>query len=361
MTDAKYGTAEEILAKAKTAEGKKFRDIDHHGRLAKGKGSIGNVIEESFFEYQVNNRAEPDFKEAGIELKVTPYIKNGAKIHAKERLVLNIINYEKEYRQSFETSSFWHKNQKLLLMFYEYIKGVEKGDLSIHKSVLYEYPEKDLLIIRDDWAKIITKIRSGKAHEISEGDTEYLGACTKGATKDTNWVAQPCSSFRAQRRAYCFKQPYMTYLLNTYIFGDQHDENIITSPELLEHQSFEDFIVSKIKTYFGRSQEELCSQLNLKTTSKSINELIISKLLGLNGDIRKTEEFKKAAIVVKTIRVNYNGHIKESMSFPYFDFCELVKEEWDTSNLKTFFESTRFMFVIFKYDKTGIFRALPDA
>ena len=37
-------------------------------------------------------------------------------------------------------------------------------------------------IIKDDYEKIVRKIQNGRAHELSEGDTMYLGACTKGAT-----------------------------------------------------------------------------------------------------------------------------------------------------------------------------------
>ena len=45
--------------------------------------------------------------EAGVELKATPFkkLKNG-KYSSKERLVLNIINYEKVANENFETSSF---------------------------------------------------------------------------------------------------------------------------------------------------------------------------------------------------------------------------------------------------------------
>ena len=39
---------------------------------------------------------------------------------------------------------------------------------------------KDLKQIEKDYYFIIDKIKQGKAHELSEADTMYLGACTKG-------------------------------------------------------------------------------------------------------------------------------------------------------------------------------------
>ena len=119
MSNVTYKTAEEILIKAKSAVGKTLGVIDVNQRLEEGKGGVGHVIEESLFEYKINSSSRPDFPEAGVELKVTPFIKKKNGYTAKERLVLNIINYEKEYKKQFEESSFWQKNNTLLIMFYE--------------------------------------------------------------------------------------------------------------------------------------------------------------------------------------------------------------------------------------------------
>lgn len=46
---------------------------------------------------------------------------------------------------------------------------------------MFSFPEEDLAIIEHDWKTIMRKVRAGRAHELSEGDTLYLAACTKGA------------------------------------------------------------------------------------------------------------------------------------------------------------------------------------
>ena len=38
----------------------------------RGKGSLGNLLEEYYFYYKPNSDSNPDFLEAGTELKVTP-------------------------------------------------------------------------------------------------------------------------------------------------------------------------------------------------------------------------------------------------------------------------------------------------
>lgn len=181
MEGTAYRTKGDVLRRAQEIVGIPLKEVDASGRLATGKGAIGTVIEESWFGYSPNAEAEPDFPEAGVELKVTPYVHGKNGIRAKERLVCNIINYMEEYDRTFQTSSFWHKCNTMLLMSYEHRENVPKGDFRIDKAVLFSFPEEDLMIIEHDWETIMQKVRDGRAHEITEGDTLYLAACTKGA------------------------------------------------------------------------------------------------------------------------------------------------------------------------------------
>ena len=131
-----YVTKESILRRAQEIKGIPLRDVDKTGRLATGKGAIGTVIEESWFGYTPNSESEPDFPEAGVELKVTPYLRGKNGIRAKERLVCNIINYMEEYDKTFQTSAFWHKCNTMLLMSYEHLADKPKGDYRIDEAVL---------------------------------------------------------------------------------------------------------------------------------------------------------------------------------------------------------------------------------
>lgn len=75
MKGTEYLTKEAVLKKGREAIGIPLKDIDKKGRLATGKGAVGTVIEESWFGYTPNSESEPDFPEAGVELKVTPYVR----------------------------------------------------------------------------------------------------------------------------------------------------------------------------------------------------------------------------------------------------------------------------------------------
>lgn len=348
MSKKKYLTKEVVYERASEAIGIPLGEIDATGRIGIGKGAVGSVLEESWFGYKINSESEPDFKEAGVELKAVPYIYNKKGLRAKERMVCNIINYMEEYDKTFYESSFWKKCNTILMMTFEHKKDVPKADFTIDKATLFSFPEEDLAIIEDDWKKIIDKIRQGKAHEISEGDTLYLGACTKGANA-SSVRAQPFSDLLAKQRAYSLKQSYMSYILNTYIYGSKKDENIIKSiDEMKQNGGFETYIETMISKYYGKTKDELKAMLEVTSNAKNINEILIAKILGINGRISQTQEFQKANIVPKTIRIQSNGHIKESMSFPTFKFCEIINEEWEDSEFKNYLEQTKFMFIIFK-------------
>lgn len=352
MEGTEYKTKESVLMKAQEIIGIPLGLVDKTEKLVTGKGAIGHVVEESWFGYSPNNESEPDFPEAGVELKVTPYVRNKNGISAKERLVCNIIDYMTEYAKIFETSSFWQKCNTMLLMSYEYKKDIPKSDFTIDRAVLFSFPETDLVIIKQDWEKIITKIRSGEAHLITEGDTLYLAACTKGVNA-SSVRPQPFSEIPAKQRAYSLKSSYMTQVLRAYVFGNKEDEHIIKDWRELQKMDFETLLINMVKPYYGKTQGQLKQIFGVESTAKNLNEILLAKMLGVEGKIAYTEEFQNANIIPKTIRIQKNGHIKESMSFPTFKFTEIINETWEDSSLREYLEPAKFLFVIFRENKQG--------
>lgn len=355
MEGTPYTTKEAVLKRAQEIIGIPLGQIDTTGRLSQGKGGIGTTIEESWFGYKVNSESEPDFPEAGVELKVAPYVRKAAGITAKERLICNIIDYMTEYDKTFETSSFWHKCETILLMSYEHKYDVPKSVYSIEKAILFSFPTTDLIIIKQDWEKIITKIRQGNAHLITEGDTLYLAACTKGATAATSLRKQPFNTILAKQRAYSLKNSYMTHILRAYVFGTEQDEHIIKDWHELSETTFEAYIYNKVSPYFGLSTIELRKIFGIHGVLKNENEVLLARILGIKGRIANTEEFQSANIIPKTIRISRNGHIRESMSFPTFKFTEIINETWEDSELRRYLEPAKFLFVIFKQSESGLF------
>lgn len=352
MKKGRLYDADEIEYLAKSAIGKTFRELKDSELISftekeLNKGDLGQLVEKALYGIETNSESEPDFMPAGVELKVTPYKKNkGKSLSAKERLVLNIINYNTEYANDFKSSHFWFKNRRLQLLWYLHEANKEKLDFKITNELFLSLDfSDDLYQIEKDWYTIVNKIREGRAHELSEADTMYLGACTKG--NGTSMRTQPFSSEKAKQRAFCFKQSYMTQLVRKYI-GDYEDvEKIVKDRNL----TFEDYIKSTLSKYQNKSVSELVKTFEVDSKkAKNLNFMLVSRMFGVKGNLTETEEFKKANIVPKTITINSDKSIRESMSFPAFKFSEIINEDWDTCELKEMFETTKYLFCIFKIE-----------
>lgn len=331
-------------------EGKTLGEIDLHSTEVSRKSYVGHLIEKSIFEYEPNSKSFPDLEYLDLEIKATPVKKVKNNYVSKERLVLNIINYCEENWNNFEDSSFWKKNKNLLIVFYEYFLNLPKTDYKILKSVIYKYPEEDFGVILNDWLIIAQKVINGKAHEISERDTLYLSACTKGKNHES-MRKQPFSEIPAKQRAYSFKPSYMTTVFNDYVVRQKDNEKIINKLNFkIGSFNLQDSIIELFKPFFGKTTSELIEilYLDINKNTKSLNSLIINKILGIKKDIKEIDEFKKAGILPKTIRIESNGKIKESMSFPTFKFKEIVDEIWEESKLYNIVTNSQFLFIIFK-------------
>ncbi|WP_404460858.1 Sau3AI family type II restriction endonuclease [Sutcliffiella horikoshii] len=348
----KYETIDELMDKAYQAEGKTFGEIDSTGRIIKinSKGTLGHIIEESFFGYSVNSIAEPDFAELGVELKVTPIKRNkNGTLSSKERLVLNIIDYMKEFELTFETSSFYTKANKMLIMLYQYEKEQSLGDYRILKVFLNEFSEEDLAIIQRDWEIIVTKIKNGEAHLISEADTMYLSACTKGANKDTV-RKQPFSPLRAKQRAFSLKASYMTGIIRKQL-TPEHLESLSTHQELKE-KTVEQILDERFKPHYGKRIDQLCREVGIpyNPNNKSMVPYIMTKLLGVKKNtLSDIEEFAKANITFKTVSLEPNGSLREHMSFKNINFNTFLHQDWEESELYELFAEQKFLFLVFRY------------
>ena len=87
-----------------------------------GKGSLGQLVQKYYFGYDINYNQEADFNEAGLELKCTPLKELAKKTLAiKERLVLTMIDYDNDYKKSFEESHVYLKCLYMLILFYLHV------------------------------------------------------------------------------------------------------------------------------------------------------------------------------------------------------------------------------------------------
>jgi DNA mismatch repair protein MutH len=342
---------ESIYEHAKNLEGRTLRDVlkecnkEHIARTNR-KGSFGQMIEKGYFYIDNNSDVRPDFYEVGIELKTTPMkrLKNGT-YASKERLILSIINYMKLLHQKFD-GSFLKKNKKLLIIFYLFEEGHPHCDYRILRTRLWEFPEEDLRIIRDDWNKIAKMVEEGRADELSERHTMYLGAARKGSGHGKDMRKQPHSMDLAPQRAFSLKQTYVNKMWNASSDAEYFIKNL---DQWSDDLTFEDIVLRRFEPFEGMYCDDIERMLDVRLNpkAKSYHADLARRMMGING--KRIEEFENANVYMKTMRLQKSGMPKEDMVFPHFDYLELVRTNWEGSEIYRNL-NRRFFFPIFRID-----------
>ncbi len=324
-------------------------DVDSFSSKKGNKGKLGQAIEYCYFEYEPNSAQEPDFPEVGLELKTNPVKRKKDKtLSAKERLVLTMIDYCALVDETWESSTVRSKMDDMLLITFLHEPEKDEFDYEFEFVGTPMIPLEDMAVIRDDWETIVAKVKAGLAHEISGGDTNYLEACTKGASAKTV-RRQPYSDIMAKQRAFALKSSYMTSF---------YDKNIrlesIMRHRGEESMSLEDLVKARIGEYAGMTNIGLGDRFDLNPRSKNFNALLTKVMLGV-GRENEIAEFSKAGIIVRTIRLECNGRIREHVSFPAFEFADLLAEtEWEDSEFGKVCNS-KFLFVVFKENEQRVY------
>ena len=328
------------------------QDVPEEDRTnPKDKGYFGNYLETAYFGKDNDNKSQPDFPKAKLELKASPLkTTSNFEVKVKERLVLNHFTYSELDKEVFDKSHFKDKNENILLVFYNYNPKLFVGNLRIELVDLWQCLKEDAYQIRCDWETIVDKIHKGKAHEISEGDTLYLGACTKGATSASSMQVQPHSDIKAKGRAFCFKLGYINHIFQVLMEkkrkGRPHEKRLLS-----KNERFEQKVLSLFKPYLKKNADEISRlrnrDYNLKDKSRYAN--LVRSIVGFNHKQDNLYEFNASGIQLKTIRVEANYRINESISFKAIDYKEIIDEEWEDSYFYSAITS-KFVFVLFKRD-----------
>ncbi len=362
----KFRTEQELLEYTSQIKGKTFKEIDSENLLANAslnrqKGLLGHVVETGFYKYPINSNSKADFEELDIELKVTGYVKNkNGSLRAKERLVLSKINFNEIIHETFASSHVLGKCRKMLIIWYEYDSTKEAKDFLITDYQLYDMTN-DFEIFNNDFEIIKGKVLDGRAHELSEGDTSYLGACTKARTSSDR-TTQPFSDILPKPRAYSLKNAYMTGILR----------EINEKPTLLEIKSKQEFntvieyVKNKFDPYFGKTQVEILEEITGRKYNeiipKNISKMISDELIGKDKYLpEKDDLFAKTSFIIKNLPVKEDGKPRERMSFKTISLSDF-ETDWEDSYWKNYFEETTLIVICYaeKNKSRNGFRVLRD-
>lgn len=356
---------ESIYEYALQMQNQKISDIvkEAEKKESADKGEIGNLIQECYFGIPRNPSIEPDFPEAPLELKTFGYWETK---RADQRLALSAIDYmDYQKKVSFEESHMYKKCHNMLFVIYLLQTGQLRIESEIKYLRLYEFEKivaSDMEQIKRDYYIITKKIMEGKASELSEGDTEFLGAARRGGKNSKKQDAP--KGDKALPRRFAFKQSYMSYLVREYIVPEKDFAQTIY-PKKKQ---------CEIKIPRGKSFEDWLNAIDEKWSAKTVRKIVASKSKSVNGlKVNGKDAFSRIGLsllgiksnadaylmkthtVVKSIRINKKRQIKEKISFPTFEIADVINQDWEESEVFRYLSEQRFLLQIFVEEEKDMY------
>ncbi|WP_449135111.1 MutH/Sau3AI family endonuclease [Senegalimassilia anaerobia] len=357
-------TAEDIRERFTAAIGKTAGELDTKGILSastahKNKGRIGAVIEQSVLGYPADNRQEPDLIIDGTEweLKTTGLIAatRSDSWRAKEPVSITAVSPNRIVGEEFSTSTFWHKAERLLIVYYLYVKP-GKGMTASYASFeikgfdQHEWNSIDRKRLEADWTTIRDYVRTALA-----GDKEALlpGLSTLINPRllylDTSPKYPNAPRFRLKSS------------LVTQMARERLDDNLKMIPDNHEIGSSDQFnaylgnVASQLR---DKTLAEYATLFNLpfdaegRRDNKALAEQVIVRLFtGQSGKISQVPLFVKAGFQLKTVVLTVRGGRTEDMKLsPAIDFEEMCDPdtEFEESSFASIFLDSTIIVAVFK-------------
>jgi DNA mismatch repair protein MutH len=321
LFDGVRATEREILSRATSLEGMTLAQLGTGHDLTQpssmhNKAAAGHALE-AFFGLKRNSDPRPDFVAASLELKSTGLrIRADGSVGQKERIALRMMG-KFVPEELWETSALRHKLDRLLIVFFGYVDDAPIGSFRILKVVRWSPDADELALLEADW-QVIRKVRLAGGR-LSESQTNVLAASTKGPGRSTK-----------ESRGFSLK-PRFVHSIYAAAIG------ALDLPSIQDNFSpggpFESEALASLHRFVGRNLSDVALEFGLPSSiAKNAQASVVRSILGLPAR-RKTKEFERFGLEVKTVPMLTSGRVLEAMSFPAFRLVDLVGEVWEESDL----------------------------
>lgn len=324
-------------------------------------GIAGDVVEQSVLGCPADSKKEADLLVDGvpIELKTTgirePKKDNGFIYEAKEPMSITAVSPDSIVNEEFETSSFWHKLEHLLIVYYHYdspvtVKASDYANFFIKGYQFHEFSAEEREMLENDWLIVRDFIRELQ-YDYADPKAAYPRISSELRKQlmliDTapKWPHAP--RFR-------LKRPAVTTLVQKH-FGTKLEKLNET------YSSFKELDAQLHKLtikYKGKTVRELLQTLGIPgplsdkgDVSKGISEQIIIKMFGGTAKkLSKIELFSKVGLMPRTIVQTMSGARTEDTKLFKIDFPEWTDPgaTFEESFAYNYFSAQQFLCIIFQ-------------
>lgn len=304
----------------------------HAARAWSNKGRIGNVIEQSVLGYPPDSDQRPDLLVDGVpwELKCTGLVE-ASRGHdpwrAKEPMSVTAVSPEAIVGETFSTSAFWHKAERLLVVYYLYVRpgqgvAVSYADFEFRGYDFHVWSVIDRGRLEADW----TVVRDYVRRAMADADALMPGLSTLVNPEllylDTSpkWPNRPRFRLKAS--------------LVTQMARERLDDGMRMIPDqrgLGSMAEVRSALARVAGQCSGSTLGELAATLGIDASGrdgrppKSLAEQVVVRLLtGHPGRASQVPLLAKAGLVLKTVTLTPRGGRTEDMKLGQaIDFDEL--------------------------------------
>lgn len=364
-------SGDELTRRLDACIGKTLRQLDSAGALgddAKNKGRAGAVFEQSVFGYPADSYQRPDFEVDGtdVELKVTGLVEarrdaSGYGYRAKEPMSITAVSPDAIVNETFSTSAFWHKAERLLVIYYLYVipgKGVglaEYGEFEVKGWELHEWSQDDRARLEKDWRIVQSYVRVavwGNARdELMPGLSSVVNRLLLYLDTAPKWPHAP--RFR-------LKNSVVTQMAREH-FGERLEQlPHHVEAELTTMDEVDAYLHGIAELHAGKTLGELARLFGMDVgadrQSKQLAEQVACRLLGSPAKkMSRIDLFAKASLLFKSVVMTERGGRTEDMKLLPIDFDELLAPDavFEDSEFSMTFSQSQLMCFVLKEPQAG--------
>lgn len=297
------------------------------------KGSVGAAVE-TYFGLPSDNVAEPDFRGAEIELKTVPLRPRENELTIKERVYITMIDYHALAREEWSTAAIRRKLGHVLFVYYQWLPSALLNELVVTDVVDWRPDDRTMRLFEADWRAVQQLVIDGRAEDVSERLGLSLVAATKGSGGPPSRT-QPYSGVVASQRAWALKPAFLKGVLEQHRDQSRRVFEVTTT---LEDRAFR-----VLAGHAGRRLADVSSGLGIATsTAKNRAARVIERLVAREA-LASRVDLADAGVDLRVVQVDDSLMPYEALSFPAFRYQELIREDWEESELLSRLD--RFIFV----------------
>lgn len=382
MEDSHFFHREELERILSAIKGRTLGEIDinhvfdktiEHPKVT---GIAGDVIEQSVLGYPADQKQRPDLDVDGVptELKTTGMrlrLVDGKDVYfAKEPASITAVSIPTITGEHFDDSSFWHKIEHMLFVFYEYeskrtVPAAEYARFQVKGHRFHEFSEEEVTVLRRDWQMIHDFIAEIQQKYTEEEAVQHYPELSTLLNKkleflDTAPKYPHPPRFRLRKR-----------VVDTIIQQAFPVEKLEKLPDsYVGYNDIEKKCIQLSNEYSGYSIDTLLHVFNIRDEQKDSNQLaeilIVKMFGGKSNSLLRVELFKKFGYIGRSVIISATEKRTEDLKLTPVDFDDITEpyaeddlrdesedhtlrdKTFEDSDLYTFFQDTKILFAVFK-------------